>query len=336
MAAQLIDYLLTLSRRLHLDPGQEQDIIQEVRAHLEDKAADLETEGMDREAALDLAMREMGAPQTVARSLYAVHSPGAWRDVLLATVPHFLLACLFALHLWSHYFLVGLLLIGLTLVTWRNWQAGHHSVWSYSWLGYTLAAPILSWPLALIPLGYGAWTLVTTGELPFNVVLFFLLMVYIPFSMWVVFNVVSNVVRRDWLLASLAALPFPFLTSWVLFLNWHGGLWSDHRERMQETDTDRALIFVALAVTTGAFLRVGPRLIKIALLTLCTVVMVIITAASLPVEFNVLAVVLTMLASVAFVLSPSVLEPFWNHRRSLYPPYGSGGKVVTHWFASQT
>ncbi len=334
MAAQLIDYLLTLSRRLHLDPGQEQDIIQEVRAHLEDKAADLETGGMDREAALDLAIREMGAPQTVARSLYAVHSPGVWRDVLLAMVPHFVLASVFALHLWSHYFLVGLLLIGLTLVTWRNWRAGHPSKWSYSWLGYTLAAPILSWLLALITLTYGGWTLVTTGELPVNVVLFFLLIGYVPFSMWVVFNVISKVVRRDWLLASLTALPFPFLTSWVFFLNWQGGLWSDHRERMQESDTDRALIFLALAVTTGVFLRVGPRLIKIGLLTLCTVLMVVITAASLPVGFNLMAVLLMMLASVAFLLSPAVLGPKLNHSGALYSPCGFGGKVVTHWFAN--
>ena len=195
---------------------------------------------------------------------------------------------------------------------------------------------ILSWLLALIALSYGGWTLVTTGRLPFNVVLFFLLIGYVPFSMWVIFNVVSKVVRRDWLLASLTALPFPFLTSWVLFLNWRGGLWSDHQERMQETDTDRALIFLTLAVTTGVFLRVGPRLIKICLLTLCTVVMVIITAVSLPVGFNVLAVVLMMLASVAFLLSPAVLEPQLNHRRFLYSFYGSGGKVVTHWFANPT
>ena len=154
---------------------------------------------------------------------------------------------------------MGLLLIGVTLVTWRNWKAGRPSKWSYSWLGYTLAAPILSWMLSLITLAYGGWTLVTTGELPFNVVLFFLLIGYVPFSMWIVCNVVCKVVRQDWLLASLTALPFPFLTSWVLFLNWQGGLWSDHKEHMQATDTERALIFLALAVTTAVFLRVGPR-----------------------------------------------------------------------------
>ena len=149
MPAEFTEYLYALARRLHLDSTQEREIIQEVKGHLEDKAADLNAHGMDPAAVLNRAVREMGNPEAVARSMYEVHSPGVWRDALLATVPHFLLASLFALHLWSHYFLVGLLLIGVTLVTWRNWRAGRRSKWSYSWLGYTLAAPTLSWLLGL-------------------------------------------------------------------------------------------------------------------------------------------------------------------------------------------
>ena len=336
MAARVTDYLSSLARQLRLDPDQEREIIREVEAHLEDKAAEFESQGMARETALELAVTHMGAPKAVASRMYAVHSPGVWRDVLLATVPHFLLASLFALHLWSHYFLVGLLLIGVTLVTWRNWRAGRPSKWSYSWLGYTLAAPILSWLLSLITLAYGGWTLVTTGQLPFNVILFFLLIGYVPFSMWIVFNVVRKVVRQDWLLASLTALPFPFLTSWVLFLNWQGGLWSDHKERMQATDTDRALVFLALAVTTAVFLKVGPRLVRIGLLTLCTVTMVIITAASLPVDFNALAICLMLLASLAVLLSPAMLESQITQRESRYSSSEPTGEVVTHWFADTT
>ena len=336
MAGEFTGYLRSLARQLRLEPREEQEILQEVQGHLEDKAAELEAQGMAPAEALDLAMLQMGTPKSVARSMYAVHSPGIWRDVLLATVPHFLLASLFALHLWSHYFLVGLLLIGVTLVSWRNWRSGHPSKWSYSWMGYTLAAPLLSWLLALITLSYGGWTLVTTGRLPFNVVLFFLLIGYVPFSMWILFNVIRRLVRQDWLLASLTALPFPFLTSWVLFLNWQGGLWSDHRERMQETDTDRALIFLALAVTTAVFLRVGPRLVRIGLLTLCTIVMVIVTAASLPVTFSLLAVLLMMLASLAFLLSPAVLDSPFAHRYFSSPPVDSGGEVATHWSDNAT
>ncbi len=318
MPGAINNYLNYLARRLHLDPLREREILEELQAHIEDKAAELEADGFDREAALTCAVEEMGAPRGLASRMYAVHSTtGLWRDVILAMLPHFLLAALFALHLWSHYFLVSVVLVGIAFVTWRNWKAGRPSQWSYSWMGYTLAAPAISWLLALITLGYGGWTLLTTGALPFNTALFFLLVGYVPFSMWIVFNVVSKIVRRDWLLVSLTALPFPFLTSWVLFLNWSGGLWSDHAERMQQSDTARACIFLALAVTTAVFLRVGPRLLRIGLLALITSILIVISALSLPVDLGFVAVGLMILASVVFLLSPAMLEGKVNRHSGL-------------------
>lgn len=318
MPGAINDYLNALARRLHLDPLREREILEELQTHIEDKAAEMEAEGLDRETALACAVEEMGAPRTLASRMYAVHSTsGVWRDVVLAMLPHFLLAALFALHLWSHYFLVTVVLVGMAFVTWRNWRAGRPSQWSYSWMGYTLAAPAISWLLSLVTLAYGGWTLLTKGELPFNIVLFFLLVGYVPFSMWIVFNVISKIAKRDWLLVSLTALPFPFLTSWVLFLNWSGGLWSDHAERMQQTDTSRAFIFLALAVTTAVFLKVGPRVLRIGLLTLITSILIAITALSLPVDLGFVAVGLMILASVAFLLSPAVLEAQANRRSRL-------------------
>jgi len=333
MPLEVKNYLYALARRLHLDPAKKDEIIQELEAHLEDKAAELEAQGVDHDTAVTRAVQEMGAPNAVARGMYEVHSPGVWRDVLLATIPHFLLASLFALHLWSHYFLVSLLLIAIAFVTWRNWRAGNPSKWSYSWMGYSLAAPALSWLLSLITLGYGAWTLITTGQLPFNVVFFFLLIGYVPFSMWIMANVIFKMLKRDWLLASLTALPFPFLTSWVLFLNWQGGLWSDQAERMQDSDTARALIFLAMAVTTAVFLKVGPRLLRIGLLTVTTSILVIVTAASLPVSLNALAVVLMIVASLAFLLSPAMLESKIEQRRLEAEGFG---EVPDGWPADKT
>ena len=350
MITQFSNCLHILAQRLHLAPAEEKDIILELESHLEDRASDLEAEGLDRATAQDLAVQQLGDPVAIASRMYTVHSPGVWLDVAMATTPHFLLAALFALNLWSNYFLVALLLIGITLVTMKNWRAGTPSKWSYSWLGYTLAAPALSWLLALIALGYGAWILVTTGGLPFNTAFFILLIGYVPFSLWILATVISRVIRQDWLLASLTALPFPFLTSWVLFLNWRGGLWSPHAEGIQETDSDRALIFLAMAVTTAVFLKVGPRLVKIGLLSLSTAILVIATVASLPISFSLVAVLLMMVASVAFLLSPAMLDSQLNEGRSRYPlnsqvfPLGRGGlsrgikgqsgEEVTHWFAN--
>ena len=331
MPGPISNYLNSLARRLHLDPHDEREILEELQAHIEDKAAELEAGGLDRDTAMACAVEEMGAPRALASRMYAVHSTGVWRDVILAMFPHFLLAALFALHLWSHYFLVTVVLVGIAFVTWRNWRAGSPSKWSYSWMGYTLAAPAISWLLSLIALGYGGWTLVTTGRLPFNTVLFFLLVGYVPFSMWIVYNVVSKIAKRDWLLVSLTALPFPFLTSWVLFLNWSGGLWSDHGERIQQTDTARAFIFLALAVTTAVFLKVGPRLLRIGLLALTTSILIIITALSLPVDLGFVAVGLMILASVAFLLSPAVLEAQANRRDRL--SVASQGDENSSWYS---
>ena len=328
MPGPKINYLNSLARFLHLDPLREREILEELQGHIEDKAAEKEAEGLDREAALACAVEEMGAPRSLADRMYEVHSTGVWRDIALAVVPHFLLAALFALHLWSHYFLVTLVLVCIAFVTWRNWRAGRPSQWSYTWMGYTLAAPAISWLLSLITLGYGGWTLLTTGHLPFNVVLFLLLVGYVPFSMWIVFNVVSKIARRDWLLVSLTALPFPFLTSWVLFLNWSGGLWSDHGERMQQSDTARAFIFLALAVTTAVFLKVGPRLLRIGLLALITSILIVITALSLPMDLGFVAVALMILASLVFLLSPAVLEAKAN-RKSRLGMVGQGDDPVS-------
>ena len=334
MPGPINNYLNSLARFLHLDPHRESEILEELQGHIEDKAAEMEAEGLDRETALACAVEEMGAPRSVADRMYAVHSTGVWRDVALAVVPHFLLAALFALHLWSHYFLVSVLLVCIAFVTWRNWRAGHPSQWSYTWMGYTLAAPAISWLLSLITLGYGGWTLMTTGQLPFNVVLFLLLIGYVPFSMWIVVNVVSRIAKRDWLLVSLTALPFPFLTSWVLFLNWSGGLWSDHAERMQQSDTARAFIFLALAVTTAVFLKVSPRFLRIGLLVLITSILIVITAMSMPVDLGFVAVALMILASLVFLLSPAVLEAKANRRNRL--GVAGQGEDSARWFSDSS
>jgi glucose-6-phosphate-specific signal transduction histidine kinase len=93
---------------------------------------------------------------------------------------------------------------------------------------------------------------------------------------------------------------------------------------MQESDTARALIFLALAVTTAVFLKIRPRLVKIGLLALSTATLIVITAASLPVDFGLLAFLLMIIASVVFLLSPAMLDSQIYHRQSRRPAYESG------------
>ena len=333
MNAELQSYLHTLTRKLRLDPRTNRDIVMELQGHLEEKVRELEEEGLAYEEALSRAVRDLGRPDLIASGMYEVHSRGSWRDILLATLPHLILASLFALHLWTRYILIAVLLGGVTFVTLKGWKAGRPK-WTYTWLGYSMAAPALSWVMALIALGYGAWKYVTTGALPFSVPMLMLIIAYIPFSLWIMASVTMRIVRQDWLLASLTALPFPFLTSWILFLNWQGGLWAGNTPEVRETDADRALVFLALAVTTGVFLKVGHRLMQIGLLSVSAIVLVVFTIVAIPLGFGLLSIILIALATVAFLLSPAILQSRLARGQRSYPPVEGGEEVVTHWFTT--
>lgn len=332
MDQELRPYLRSLAKKLRLDPDTQRNVLLELQSHLEDKARDLQSGGISRKEALQRAMQYMGKPGHIASGIYAIHSKGSWRDILLATVPHLLLAALFALNLWTRYALLVVVLLGVAMVAIRCWRKGKPK-WSYSWLGYCMAAPALSWLLATMALVYGAWTFLTTGGLPFTPALYLLIMAYVPFSLWVVVRVLVPLVKQDWLMASLSALPFPFLTTWLLFFNSQGTLWGQDKLNLRETDGDRALVFLALAITTGAFFMIGSRLLKIGLLTVSTALMVTFTVVSMPVSFGILAAILIILASVAFLLSPAVLgSKLENEDEDI--DLMEGGEAPPHWSPS--
>ena len=333
MEGELQGYLHALTRELKLDPVTNSDIVLELRGHLEEKIGDLEREGLTYHEALSQAVRDLGHPDLIARGMYSVHSRGSWLETLLAALPHLLLAALFALHLWTTYLLVVVLPLAVACVTLKAWRAGRPN-WTYTWLGYSMAAPALSWLFALAALGYGAWRYFTTGALPLSIPIYLLILAYVPFSLWIMARVLTRVVRQDWLLASLTALPFPFLTSWILFPNWQGHLWSGNASEVRESDADRALVFLALAVTTGVFLKVGHRNLKIALLTVSTAVLVVFTIAAVPLSISLLSVILIALASVAFLLSPAALQSRLESGRHPAAAVEGGREIVTHWFTS--
>ena len=68
MPFEVANYLYALARRLHLDPAEKDEIIQELEAHLEDKTAELETQGVDHDTAMVFAYWTSGcAPGSIIR-----------------------------------------------------------------------------------------------------------------------------------------------------------------------------------------------------------------------------------------------------------------------------
>ncbi len=260
-----------------------------------------------RQEAVGQALKGLGQTRGLAQNMYAVHSRASWRDTIIAVIPHLLFSLLFAFHLWTKVFLVAILLLATALISLRGWKNGRPS-WTYPWLGYCLLAPVVSWVLALVALAYGAWTLVTQGSMPLGIPIYLASLIYIPLSLWVMLSIFFNVIRRDWLLASLASFPFPFLAYWLFYFNSRGIVFEPESASLRDADTSMALVFLILAVSTAIFFRVGRRLVRVALLVIATPLMILIAWGSYQGGPGYPAVFLFSLASVLLLLTPALLE----------------------------
>ena len=155
MNVHRLAYFGNLGRHLHLEPRQEQEILQELQVHVEDRAQELVESGLQAEEAWDRALRDRGASNDVAERFYEVHSSGTWHHTVLAVMPHVLLALMFAMHLWTRPVWVALMLVVALTISVFGWMQGRPR-WTYPWLGYCLVVPIVSWGLAMSAVGYGA------------------------------------------------------------------------------------------------------------------------------------------------------------------------------------
>ena len=70
-------YLTQLARRLHLPPAERDQVLAEVRGHLEDRAAALQETGISPEQAERQAVQAFGPVRRISRELRASHPP-AW------------------------------------------------------------------------------------------------------------------------------------------------------------------------------------------------------------------------------------------------------------------
>ena len=117
--------------------------------------------------------------------------------------------------------------------------------------------------------------------------------------------------RRDWLFASLALLPFPVTAGWLLAFE--KGL-SYQGRSFEELDLGVALSFVALGVTTVTFVRLRKRLLRCGLLLTATLAILMLI---LPARGTVLVFLAFLISSL--LLLPALLEP--RLKRSMEPAW---------------
>ena len=95
-------YISDVARHLHLASTDQDDILTEIRDHIEDAARELEDEGLPSDAAISYAIDELGRPQSLADQMYTVHTQGSWYHTALAVLPHIALSVLIRLRSVGH------------------------------------------------------------------------------------------------------------------------------------------------------------------------------------------------------------------------------------------
>ncbi len=83
----LEEYLSHLERQLYLDRATKEKILQEIRSHLVESAADLHQKGYSPEESIALAIARFGEAEKVAKMMRQVYVESANQAVLAALLP---------------------------------------------------------------------------------------------------------------------------------------------------------------------------------------------------------------------------------------------------------
>jgi len=299
MATVLSHYLDSIRDDLRLDPSAKGETISELETHIEDRFQELKETGLSEEEAAKTCLNLLGSAKLVARQIYEAHSQGTWKQTLLASMPHLLFGLTFALNWWQgiSWLLIMLALILVTAI--YGWWHGKPA-WLFPWLGYSLL-PVVVAGLSLLYLPEGWYWLAV--------------LLYIPLTLWLIYSVTVQTIKRDWLYSSLMLFPVPVIIGWLIALAQEGEFLELSLVRLHDLAPWIGLSFLALAATVAAFIRLRQRWLKIAvlfisgLLTLTIVVYYADGRLSLPVF---LALILAMFG---LFLTPALLERRLRHTK---------------------
>jgi hypothetical protein len=150
--SSLKSYLAKLEACLDgLPPDAQQAVVEELRGHLEDRAAALQAGGLEKEASMSETIERFGEAREIGTALRDVHGPGSWGEALAAMLPFLVIGLADVLyeylayrgHGWllTRWFFVAsylVLLIGFGV----GWVKGFPR-WSYPYVGWILFIHLL-------------------------------------------------------------------------------------------------------------------------------------------------------------------------------------------------
>lgn len=244
---RLADFVCAISCAVRVDSRDRRLIDREVRAHLEDSSEELQQSGLDEEEAERAAVASFGDARAIATELASIHSSGTWRDAFLTSLPHLLVALLLTAYFRdSVECAIAFALVASIGVV--------HAVqkkappWSFSWLGYWLLPVIL---VAFMLLGATRWWALAG-------------LAYTPAALLIIIYVIKRTASRDLLYVSLMLAPWVVVSAWCVATHNLSDLQRGtvNAYGLHGYGRDMVGTFVALAISSFIFARVGPRWAK--------------------------------------------------------------------------
>lgn len=313
VSPEIEKYLYDVRSHLRLDSVTEKQVIDELCTYFQEKLAELRQRGVPESAASRMAIESCGRARVVARLMYEAYSKGSWHDVVMASLPHLVIAGMFVSHLWDHLPAAPLFLIAVACVTFFGWWHGKPN-WLYSWIGYSLIPVVVSGYMSFPAFRQTISSLLEGEGVPIVLTLLLaLLCALFIFLVWIIIRAVVRAVKRDWILASLMLLPLPVLGSWLFNIEQHGGLLSTNRIALHQWDASMALAFAVLGATAATFIRVRQRFLKIAAVVAVGSIVFTAVGSNLLGFFYPPALFILMLI---FLVAPALLEARLGHGES--------------------
>ncbi len=292
MANALSHYLDSVTGNLRLDPSSEREVINELRAHIEDRFQELREAGLSEEDATKTCLGLLGSAKLVARQLYEAHSQGTWKQTLLASMPHLLFGLLFALNWWQGIGWLSIMLVLVLGMAVYGWWHGKPT-WTFPWLGYSLLPVVASGLLLLyLPKGW-SWLAIV---------------LYIPLALWLLYFLTVQAIKRDWLYSSLMLLPVPIVIGWFLAVEPEGKFTEYSIQHLRAFAPWIGLSFLALAATVAMFVRLRQRWLKVAVLPVSGFLTLIMVAYYAGGRLSLPAFLVLILVMAGLFITPALLE----------------------------
>ncbi len=292
MANALSHYLDSVTGNLRLDPSSEREVINELRAHIEDRFQELREAGLSEEDATKTCLGLLGSAKLVARQLYETHSQGTWKQTLLASMPHLLFGLLFALNWWQGIGWLSIMLVLVLGMAVYGWWHGKPT-WTFPWLGYSLLPVVASGLLLLyLPKGW-SWLAIV---------------LYIPLALWLLYFLTVQAIKRDWLYSSLMLLPVPIVIGWFLAVEPEGKFTEYSVQHLRAFASWIGLSFLALAATVAMFVRLRQRWLKVAVLPVSGFLTLIMVAYYAGDRLSLPAFLILILVMSGLFITPALLE----------------------------